>query len=189
MRHRHYRRDVLSFMVFLVCVCSLACVGCSTGGGGSDTAAVDGTVHLTSTNAAALGGLTFSFPDAALFGFPGQSTTLAFGGDGTTFTLTTSTGTVINGTITFGSCTLTQNPVPLGPGATLFTQQYDTCQVLGKSDGDIGFGGSNTGTLTLRIGNASITLVDSTPTRVIYHVDVGGNITINDNATRIGIIG
>jgi hypothetical protein len=150
---------------------------------------VDGTVNLTATNAAALGGLIFTFPDGTPFGFPGQSTTLTFGNDSTTFTLTASDGSVLNGTITFGSCTLTQDPVPLGPGAIPFVQTYDTCQATGRADDDIGFGGSDTGTLTLRLGSASVSPVDSNPTRVIYHVDAGGNITINNNATRIGVVG
>ena len=150
---------------------------------------VDGTVNLTATNAAALGGLTFTFTDGAIFGFPGQSTALAFGDDGTTFTLTPSNGSVLNGTITFGSCTLTQNPVPLDTGGILFVQTYDTCQVIGRSDDDLGFGGSGTGTIMLRLGNANITPVASNPTRVIYHIDAGGNITINNNPTRIGIVG
>jgi hypothetical protein len=188
MRHWHSQKDGLSFAVFLVLVGSLTFVSCNTGGG-SDTLTVDGTANLTATNAAAVGGLTFTFPDGTLFGFPGQSTTLAFGSDGTTFTLSTSNGSMLSGTITFGSCTLTQTPVPLGTGAIPFVQMYDTCQVTGRSDDDIGFEGSGTGTLTLRLGNASITPVASDPTRVIYHIDAGGNITINDNATRIGIIG
>ncbi|HSX80979.1 MAG TPA: hypothetical protein VLQ80_20715 [Candidatus Saccharimonadia bacterium] len=104
MRHWHDQRNVLSFTVFLVLVGSLAFVSCNTGG--SNAVTVGGTVNLTATNAAALGGLTFTFPEGTLFGFPGQSTTLAFGDDGTTFTLTTSNGPVLNGTITFGSCTL-----------------------------------------------------------------------------------
>ena len=187
MRHWHSQRNGLSFTVFLVLVGSLACVGCNTGG--SDTLTVDGTVDLTATNAAALGGLTFTFPDGALFGFPGQSTTLVFGSDGTTFVLTPSNDPGLNGTITFGSCTLTQNPVPLGAGVIPFVQTYDPCQVIGRSDGDLGFGGSGPGTLTLRLGSASVTPVASNPTRVIFHIDVGGNITINDNATRIGVIG
>ena len=187
MRHWHSQRAGLSFTVFLVLVGFLAFVGCNTGG--SDSVTVDGTVNLTAINAAALEGITFTFPDGTLFGFPGQSTTLAFSDNGTTFTLTTSNGPVLNGTITFGSCTLTQNPVPLGTGAIPFAQTYDTCQVTGQSDGDVGFGGSGPGTLTLRLGSASVTPVASNPTRVIYHIDVSGNITINDNATRIGIIG
>jgi len=96
---------------------------------------------------------------------------------------------VLNGTITFGSCTLTQNPVPLDTGAIPFAQTYDTCQVTGRSDDDTGFEGSVTGTLTLKLGNASITPVASGPARVIYHIDAGGNITINNNTTPIGIVG
>ena len=185
MRHWHDQRDVLSFTVFLVLVGSLAFVSCNTGG--SNAVTVGGTVNLTATNAAALGGLTFTFPEGTVFGFPGQSTTLAFGDDGTTFTLTTSNGPALAGTITFGSCTLTQNPVPLATGAILFAQTYDTCQVTGQADDDIGFGGASTGTITLILGNASITPVASSPTRVIYRVDAGGNITINNNVTRIGM--
>jgi len=187
MRHWHSQRDGLSFTVFLVLVGSLAFVGCNTGG--SNTLTVDGTVDLTATNAAALGGLTFTFPDGTLFGFPDQSTTLAFGSDGTTFVLTLSNGPVLSGTIAFGSCTLTQNPVPLGTGVIAFAQTYDICQVTGRSDEDLGFEGSGSGTLTLRLGSASVTPVASDPTRVIFHIDAGGNIMINNNATRIGIIG
>jgi len=186
MRHWHYQRDVLSFTVFLMLMGSLAFMGCNSGG---TDVTVDGTLNLTATNSAALGGLTFTFPEGTVFGFPGQSTTLTFGGDGTTFTLTTSNGSVLDGTITFGSCTLTQNPVPPGTGASLFVQTYDTCEVIGRSDGDVGFEGTGPGTITLRLGNASITPVASDPTRVIYHIDAGGNITINNNATRIGVVG
>ena len=187
MRHWHDQRDVLSFTVFLVLVGSLAFVSCNTGGSAKVT--VNGTVNLTATNTAALGGLTFTFPEGTVFGFPGQSTTLAFGDDGTTFTLTTSGGTVIIGTITFGSCRLTQNPVPLGGGTAPFEAVYDTCDVTGKSDGDIAFDGSGTGTLTLRLGRASGTPVDSAPEHVIYNIDVGGHITINENTTPIGVTG
>jgi hypothetical protein len=170
---------------------SLAFLGCNITGSdsGNPKASVNGTIDLTATNAAALGGLTFTFPDGTLFGFSGQSATLAFGTDGTTFTLTTSDGAVLNGTITYGSCTLTQNPVPPGTGAMPFTQTYDTCQVTGQSDGDIEFGGAGTGTITLKLGNVSIAPVASNPTRVVYRIDVGGSIIINDNTTRIGIVG
>ena len=68
-------------------------------------------------------------------------------------------------------------------------QTYDTCQVIGESDEDIEYGGSGTGTITLRLGTASTTSVTSNPTRVIYNIDVSGNITINNNATCIGVIG
>ena len=187
MRDSHFQRDMLRFTIFLVLAGSLACVGCNTGG--SDTATVGGTLPLTATNAAALEGLTFTFPDGTLFGFPGQSTDLTFDDDGTTFILTTSDGSVLNGTITFGSCTLAQNPVSPGAGTSPFIQTYDTCQVIGRSDDDIDFGGAGAGTLTLILGNASIMPVASNPTRVIYRIDVFGNITINNNATRIGVVG
>src|SRR5439155_9795991 len=105
------RRGLLSFTALIVLVVPLALVGCITdSGNGTDKANVNGTITLTATNAAALGGLTFAFPDATLFGFSGQSATLAWGDDGTTFTLTTSNGTVVKGIITFGSCTFTQSP-------------------------------------------------------------------------------
>ena len=185
MRHWHSQRDGLRFTVFLVLVGSLAFVGCNTGG--SNTLTVDGTVDLTATNAAALGGLTFTFPDGTLFGFPGQSTTLAFGSDGTTFVLTPSNGPVLNGTITFGSCTLTQNPVPLGTGVMPFAQTYDTCQVTGRSNSSITFGGSGGGTLTLTLGKASTAPVTSDPLRVTYSIDGDGNIFINTNTTSIGV--
>ncbi len=187
MRHWNGRQGLLRFIGLLMLVFSLALMSCDNTG--TNTATVDGTVGLTATNAAALGGLTFPFADATLFGFPGQSTTLALGTDGTTFTLTTSGGTVISGTITFGSCNLTQNPAPLGPGEAPFAAEYATCQVTGRSDGDIGFGGSGNGTITLRLGKTSATPFDSNPVRVLFLIDIGGRITINQNLTPIGVIG
>jgi hypothetical protein len=174
-----------SFTVLLGLV--LALVGCSNTG--SDTVRVGGTVNLTVTNAAALGGLTFAFPNATLFGFPGQSATLGWGDDGTTFTLTTSGGTAIQGSITFGPCTFTQNPASLGVGEAPFVETYDTCQVAGKSNGDLQFGESTRGIIVLTLGSAGQTSVASDPTNVIYNVDLGGNITINMNVTPIGVIG
>ena len=191
MRYWHCRRGLPSFTVLLGLVFSWALVGCNnnTGSDTVDTATVNGTINLTATNAAALGGLTFTFPDATLFGFPGQSATLGWGADGTTFTLTTSGGTVIQGSITFGSCTFTQNPAPLGVGEVPFAKAYDTCQILGKSNGEIAFGGSSRGTIALILGNASQTPVASDVTNVIYNIDVGGNITINTNVTPLGVVG
>jgi len=171
----------------------MALVGCGFSNGdnnsSSDSGSVNGTVNLTASNAAALGGLTFTFSDATLFGFPGQSTTLMFGSDGTTFALTTSGGTVIQGSITFGSCLFTQNPATLGVGQAPFVMEYDTCAVTGQSAGDIDFGGSGNGTITLRLGGASATSVNSVATNVVYHIDLGGNITINANMTPIGVVG
>lgn len=187
MRRWNSGRCLLSCTVLLGLVFPLTLMGCNDTGG--TTATVNGTVSLTATNAAALGGLTFDFPDATLFGFPGQSTTLALGADGTTFTLTTNGGTVIIGIITFGSCRFTQNPVPLGGGTTPFDVVYDTCEVTGRSDRDIAFGGANTGTLTLRLGRANGTPVDSAPEHVVYTIDEGGHITINENTTPIGVTG
>ena len=192
MRHWHCRRGLPSFTVLLGLVFSWALVGCNNNTDFDNTvdkATIGGTVNLTATNAAALGGLTFAFPDATLFGFPGQSATLGWGADGTTFTLTTSGGTVIQGSITFGSCTFTQNPAPLGVGEVPFAKAYDTCQVFGRSNGDIAFGGSNRGTIALILGSASQTPVASDPTNVIYSIDIGGNITINTNVTPIGVVG
>ena len=62
MRYWNSCRGLLSFTVLLVLVFSLALVGCSNTGG--NTATVNGTVGLTATNAAALGGLIFPFTDA-----------------------------------------------------------------------------------------------------------------------------
>jgi hypothetical protein len=186
MRYWHYRQGLPGFMVLLGLVVSLVLVGCNNSG--SDTATVNGTVNLTTRNAAALGGLTFTFPDATLFGFPGQSATLEWGDDGTTFTLTTSSGTVLQGSITFGSCTFIQNPPPLRAGEAPFVQTYDPCQVAGRSNGDLEFGESQRGIIILILGSASQTPVASDPTNVIYNVDIGGNITINMNVTPIGII-
>ncbi len=189
MRYWHCRRGLLSCTVLLVLVVPLALVGCfSNGSDGTGKATVNGTVNLTATNAAALGGLTFAFPDATLFRFSGQSATLAWGNDGTTFTLTTSNGTVVKGIITFGSCTFTQSPAPLG-GNTPFIATYDTCQVSGQSNGNIPFGGAGNGTITLILGSANQTPVFSDRTNVTYSIDTGGRITINANTTPIGVTG
>ena len=187
MRHWYGRRGLLRCTVLLALVCSLVLMGCANNN--SDArAGVNGTVSLTARNAAALGGLTFAFPDATLFRFPGASANLTLGDDGTIFTLTSSGGTVIQGSVAFGSCRFTQNPAQLGPGETAFVEQYDTCEVIGRSAGNIAFGGSGNGTITLRLGRASATPVDSAPTNVIFHIDVGGNITINANVTPIGVV-
>jgi hypothetical protein len=181
------RPRLLSFTVLLGLVVSVGLVRCSTDG--SSTPVVNGSVNLTATNAAALGGLTFTFPNATLFGFSGQSATLVLGDDGTIFILTTSGGTVINGIITFGSCTFTQTPAPPGGGNAPFTAVYDTCVVSGRSNGHIPFGGSGPGTITLILGSANQTPVFSDRTNVTYNIDTSGNITINTNTTPIGVIG
>jgi hypothetical protein len=187
MRYWHGRRGLLHCTVVLVLVGSCALGGCTQGGSG--TATINGTLRLTATNAAALGGLTFAFADGTVFGFAGQPTTLTFGPDGTTFTLTPSGNPPITGTLTFGSCTFTQNPAPLGPVTTPLVQAYDTCQVTGKSASALAFGGSGTGTLTLTLGNASLAPVTSDPLDVTYTIDTNGNIFINTNTTPIGVVG
>lgn len=184
MRYRNGRRGLLSGTILVMLVCSLALGGCGNTGG--DDVTINGTVSLSATNAAALGGITFAFSDGTLFGFPGQSATLAWGADGTTFTLTASGGTVIQGKISFGSCTFTQNPTQ---AAAPFVGVYDTCQVTGRSAGDIGLGGAGNGTITLTLGIASLTPVDSSPVPVSFAVDVNGQITINMNTTPIGVVG
>ena len=187
MGHRHGHPGLLRCTVLLGLMCSLALTGCANN---SDTPArVNGAVNLSASNVAALGGLTFAFSNATLFGFPNESANLTWGNGGTTFTLTTSGGTVIIGTITFGSCRFTQNPVPLGGGTAPFEMVYDTCEVTGRSDRDIAFGGANTGTVTLRLGRANGTPVDSAPEHVVYIIDLGGHITINENTTPIGTVG
>src|SRR5262245_46641413 len=101
MQHWHLRRGLLggaaSVMVVLTCVL----MGCGDGNGSDDTT-ISGVVTLAAMDGAALVGLTFDFPDATVFGFPGESATLGVGENAATFTLTTSGGTVINGTITNG---------------------------------------------------------------------------------------
>ena len=61
--------------------------------------------------------------------------------------------------------------------------------MIGPSDEDNEFGGSGTGTTTIRLGNANTTSAASNPTRIIYNIDVSGNLTINNTTTRIGVIG
>ena len=185
MRHRHWRSALLRRAAVLGLVCALALGGCTDD---SDSAAVGGTVSLTAATAAALGGLSFDFANAAIFDFPGESAVLGFGADGSTFTLTTSGGATITGTIAFGSCRLTQSPAPVGAGQAPFDVVYDICDVSGGAEDDIDFGGSGNGTLTLRLARAGQAPVDSTPEEVVFHVDTAGNVTINENMTPIGVI-
>jgi hypothetical protein len=196
MRHGNDARGRLRDTILVALVCCVALVRCTEDSGSIDSATVDGAVTLTAQNAVALAGLTFGFPDAAVFGFPGQTAALTLGQDGSSFTLTTSTGTVIEGvitfgagTMTFGACRFTQRPAPPGDGTTPLAVEYATCEVTGQSSGDIGFGGSGDGTITLRLGRANETIVASNPTQVTYHIDLSGRITINTNTTPIGVVG
>jgi hypothetical protein len=64
-----------------------ALMGCGSDSG-SDNTVINGLVGLAADDGAALAGLTFDFPDATIFGFPGASATLGVGDGATTFTLT-----------------------------------------------------------------------------------------------------
>lgn len=162
--------------------------GC-TSSNGNARAQVGGTIALTATNAAAVGGLAFRFVDGAVLGFAGQEATLTLGADGATFTLSTSGGARLSGTLTFGSCTLAQTP-PLGSSpAPLFLQTYATCHVTGASKDNIEFGGTGPGTIALLLGQGSNAPSSSDVLNVIYSVDLAGRVTINATTTPIGTIG
>ena len=136
MRHWNLRRGLLGGTACMMFVFACALMGCgSDSGSGSDNTVINGLVGLAAADGAALAGLTFDFPDATIFGFPGESATLGVGDGATTFTLTTSGGTVIHGTITnvastAVSCRLTQNLQEVGAGKAQFDEAYDTCEVL-----------------------------------------------------------
>jgi hypothetical protein len=163
-------------------------MGC--GGDGNDETVINGLVGLAAADGAALAGLTFDFPDATIFGFPGAAATLGVGDGATTFTLTTSSGTVIRGTITPGvsdtvSCRLTQDPQEVAAGKAQFDEEYATCQAAVDSKGNITFGESGAGTVTLGFSRTGETAVASGPQDVILHLRDDGTVTINDNATPI----
>jgi len=173
----------------MICIFAWALMGC--GGGGSDDAVISsGLVNLTAVDGASLAGLTFDYTDATIFGFPGESATLGIGDNATTFTLTTSDGTLINGTITAvasapAGCQLTQNLQEVGAGGTPFVEQYDTCQATVSSQGAIIFGASGPGTVTLSFNKIGEAAVASAPEAVILNLREDGTVTINNNATPI----
>ena len=173
----------------MICIFAWALMGC--GGGGSDDAVISGgLVNLTAVDGASLAGLTFDYTDATIFGFAGESATLGIGDNATTFTLTTSDGTVINGTITAVAsapawCQLTQNLQEVGAGETPFVEQYDTCQAAVNSQGAIIFGASGPGTVTLSFNKIGEAAVASAPEAVILNLRDDGTVTINNNATPI----
>jgi hypothetical protein len=173
----------------MMCIFAWALMGC--GGGDSDDAVINGgLVNLTAVDGASLAGLTFDYTDATIFGFPGESATLGIGDNATTFTLTTSGGTVINGTITAVAsapvgCQLTQNLQEVGTGGTPFVEQYDTCQATVNSQGAIIFGASGPGTVTLSFNKIGEAAVASAPEAVILNLRDDGTVTINNNATPI----
>jgi hypothetical protein len=189
MRHWHLRRGLLGGTACMMFVFACALMGCG-GDSGSDNTVINGLVGLAAEDGASLAGLTFDFPDATIFGFPGESATLGVGAGATTFTLTTSGGTVIHGTITnvagtVVSCQLTQNLQEVGAGKAPFNEVYDTCQASVNSAGEITFGGSGPGTVTLSFGRADGTAVASSPEDVTLHLHEVGTVTINDNTTPI----
>jgi hypothetical protein len=189
MQHRIRRPLLLRFPIWIWAVFASACLLGGCAGGSSTHVSVGGTIALTATNAAAAGGLAFHFTDGSLFGFSGQDLTLTLGADGATFTIATSRGTMVAGTLTFGSCTFTQTSAPTTTSTPLLVQTYTTCQVSGTSKDDIAFGGSGDGTLILSLAQGSNPLLSSEPLKVVYNVDTSGKITINMNTTAIGTTG
>ena len=138
MRHWNLRRGLLGGTASMMFVFAWALMGCGGGDGSDETVISGGLVDLAAADGPALAGLTFDFTDATIFGFPGESATLEVGDGATTFTLTTSGGTVIHGTITTGAsaaaaCRLTQNLQEVGVGKEPFDEQYDTCQATVNS--------------------------------------------------------
>jgi hypothetical protein len=187
MRYWNFRRRLLGGTACMMFVCACGLMGC---GDGNDETVINGLVGLAAADGAALAGLTFDFPDATIFGFPGESATLGVGDGATTFILTTSGGTVIRGTITPGasagvSCRLTQNPQEVEAGKAQFDEEYATCQATVDSKEDITFGESGAGTVTLSFSRTGETAVASGPEDVILHLRDDGTVTINDNATPI----
>jgi hypothetical protein len=165
-----------------------ALMGC--GDGNDETVISGGLVDLAAADGPSLAGLNFDFTDATIFGFPGESAILGVGADAATFTLTTSGGTVINGTIATVSsaaaaCRLTQNLQEVGAGKEPFDEQYDMCQATVNAKEEIAFGASGPGTVTLNVGRTGQTSVASGPEDVILHLHDNGTVTINDNTTPI----
>ena len=173
----------------MMCIFAWALMGC--GGGGSDDAVINGgLVNLAAVDGPSLAGLTFDFTDATIFGFPGESATLGIGDNAATFTLTTSGGTVINGTITAqasaaAGCQLTQNLQEVSAGGKLFVEQYDMCQATVNSQGAILFGASGPGIVTLSFSTTGGAAGVSAPENVTLDLRDDGTVTINNNATPI----
>ena len=187
MRHWNFRRGLLWATAIVGLVFAWSLMGCDDE---DDTIAISGLVSLAEADGAAIEGLTFDFSEATIFGFPGESATLAIGDAAATFTLTTSGGTVINGTITketgvTTSCRLAQNPGEVGVGEERFDEEYNTCRGTVTSAGELAFGSSGAGTVILSMSRAGETPVASDPEDVILNLNENGTVTINDNATPI----
>ena len=183
---RHW--NLLRGMAILLCVVAWALPGC--GDDNDETVILGGVVNLAGADGAALAGLTFAFPDATIFGFPGEAATLHVGDAAVTFTLIISGGTVIHGTITPGanaaeSCRLTQQLQEVDSGRAQVDEEYATCQAAVNSQGDIAFGASGAGTVTLGFARTGVLAVTSSPQDVLLHLREDGTVTINDNATPI----
>jgi hypothetical protein len=170
-------------------VCTGILMGCDSDG--DDTIEIHGLASLAAADGAALEGLVLDFPNATIFGFPGEAATLEVGDEAATFTLTTSGGTVINGTISPGampsvSCRLTQHAGEVGMGEDPFDEEYDACEATAASEGDIAFGSSGPGTVILSlISRAGETPVASDPENVTLNLREDNTVTINSNETPI----
>jgi hypothetical protein len=187
MRHWNFRRGLLGGTTIVLCVFAWALLGCNDD---DDIEISGGIVSLAGDDGAALEGLTFDFPDATIFGFPGETATLAIGDNATTFTLTLSGGRVINGTITTGasavlSCRLIQNPQEVGAADEQFDAEYDSCEGTVDSADEIEFGSSGPGTVILSFGNTEETSVASAPENVLLNLHDNETVTINNNTTPI----
>jgi hypothetical protein len=165
-------------------------MACNSDDGGSNDAEVHGRVALAGADGAAIEGLVFHFPNATIFGFPGESATLRVGDNAATFTLITSGGTVIDGTISLlavspMSCRLTQNPVEVGTGEEQFDEVYGTCEARIDSTGVIAFGNAGNGTVILNIARGGETPVASDPVPITLHLHEDQTATIDNNDTPI----
>ena len=191
MRHWNFGRGLRWGTIIVMGVFAGALMGCNNDDGGDDTIDIDGgLVSLAGSDGASLTGLTFDFPNATIFGFPGETATLRIGGDAATFTLTLRGGMVINGAITPGSiadvsCRLTQNPQDVGVGEEQFDEEYDSCEGTVDSEDEIEFGSSGPGTVILSFDNTGETAVTSEPEDVLLNLHGDGTVTINDNTTPI----
>jgi len=187
MRYWNLRRDVLRCIAILGRLAACVIAGC--GGNGGDDIGISGQVSLAAADGAALAGLMFDFPDATIFGFPGESAILQIGENAATFTLTSSGRAAINGTISAGgvfvACQLRQNPAEVGAGGTPFVQDYVICEATVVSNRDIAFGRSGPGVVILRLARANEPPVTSAAEEVTLTLNNNGTVTINMNQTPI----
>jgi len=182
MRYWNSHRGLLSFTAILVMILSLAVMGCSDDGGGDDDNTVTINAEefgLTQQNAAALAGQVFTFPATLFDGLAGQTATLTFGPAGTTFTLVIADGAPINGTITYASCTFTQDEEQ-----GEFEETFTTCDCVVDAQ-DVPVGGCTDGEIQLSLGRQG-ELVDSETVETSICVANNGDVTIGDNTTPIG---